>query len=78
MVKDANEKAVEWLNENLGHMATVRMRITLTNLLKEQDKETRKACAEEIKRTPGDMFAGKKHLLTFNKAIAACMNTKAV
>ena len=77
-MKDTNEKAVEWLNENLGYMATVKMRIALMELLKEQDKETRKACAEEIKRTPGDMFAGKKHLLTFNKAMAACMNAKAV
>lgn len=46
-MKTAREKAEEWLDRNIGIIDSSNVR-ALTILLKEQDRNTRHACAEAV------------------------------
>ena len=73
-MKTAEEKAEQWLFENmLGFEPRFYQDEieSLTMLLKEQDRDTRHACAEAVNSIALDTFAS-------TAAHDACMNVKAV
>ena len=79
-MKTAEEKAIEWLD---GLMPGFDERYhedevdSLTKLLKEQDRDTRHACAEAVANISTTNFS--THIqLGVAKAYDACMNVKAV
>jgi hypothetical protein len=70
-MKTAEEKAKEWCDRyNLEEMQS---RVTL--LLKEQDRDTRHACAEAVVLLHGQMNCGQEFIRK-DSAHAACMNAK--
>ena len=72
-MKSAQEKAEYWLNDNVAGWCETQLR-TLTTLLKEQDRDTRHACAEAVLQMdePLDSSAAP------SMAHDICINTRAV
>ncbi len=78
-MKTAEEKAIEWLNDMMPGFDKKYNGIemySLIVLLKEQDRDTRHACAEAVMESSG--MIGSASLITRSFAHDACMNVKAV
>ena len=78
-MKTAREKAESWLEHKVPGYSTDQL-IGLTVLLKEQDRDTRHACAEAVigcKNQHVGPFMGSPRILK-DEAHSAIMNTKAV
>ena len=71
-MKTAQEKAQEWLNENIALWSVGQLN-ALTTLLKEQDRDTRHACAEAVIQ-----HGGAPALEMIDMCHVACMNARAV
>ncbi len=74
-MKTAREKAEYWLNDNVAGWNEVQLKC-LERLLKEQDRDTRHACADAVinLETVGDT----ESLISKDTAHNACMNVKVV
>ena len=73
-MKSAREKSVEWLDLNVpgfDERFNAEDVASLSHLLKEQDRDTRHACAEAVNRIAGDNK-------TITYAHGVVMNTKAL
>lgn len=74
-VKTAKEKIEEFCKEN--GLSVTSIEFSLLRLLKEQDRDTRHACAEAIMTLQREPWNGKS-IISVDEAHAACMNVKAV
>lgn len=76
-MKTAEEKASEWLDDNMPapHDDDV---ASLAILIKEQDRDTRHACAEAVMRVKSKYADFSIEVCWKDEAHDACMNTKAV
>lgn len=71
-MKTAKEKAEYWLNDNVAGWTETQLRC-LTVLLKEQDRDTRHACAEAVLQQSDSPV-----LEMIVRCHAACTNARAV
>lgn len=72
-MKTARDKAEYWLNDNVAGWNDVHLR-TLTTLLKEQDRDTRHACAEAVLQMDEPLDPSAAPLIAHD----ICMNTRAI
>jgi hypothetical protein len=72
---NAEEKAKRWLEDTVHGYSAADVR-SLAKLLKEQDRDTRHACAEAVLSIPS--VGMTESLINKDTAIGACMNVKAV
>lgn len=75
-MKTAEQRAEEWLKQNIGVNATVGHMVNLVKLLKEQDRDTRHACANAVINCEYRSMYGDK--LNVSDAHMVIMNTKTV
>jgi len=76
MGKTAHEKAKEFLLRS-NPLCTVNEVMELEMLLKEQDRDTRHACAQKIMDL-GAAHSGDDDLIERGVAHAACMNARSI
>lgn len=71
-MKTAEQKAIDWLNDNVAGWSGTQLS-ALTNLIKEQDRDTRLACAEAVIQH-GDALV----LEMIDRCHTACLSVKVV
>lgn len=77
-MKTAEQKAEDFIKKlSLGSYRTVLIG-GLIELIKEQDCNTRHACADAIAGIFPESFDGEENLIYQHKAYASCINTKTV
>jgi len=73
-MKTAQDKAEQWLDDNVPEWTATQFR-ALTVLLKEQDRDTRHACAEAVVNCDDDVSG---ECIWKDDAHSACINAIAV
>ncbi|MCK4843060.1 MAG: hypothetical protein KAT04_14460 [Methylococcales bacterium] len=73
-MKTVEEKASEVINDSLCMCSESALEARIIKLLKEQDRDTRRACAEAVLNCPEDMSSTNLKDCAHN----ACINVKAV
>lgn len=84
-MKTVEEKVIHFLHTNCAALASLtfsdsqELQYSLTRLLKEQDRDTRHACAEAVILLDGEMNGppfGCSKMILAEEAHAACINVK--
>ena len=73
-MKTAQDKAEYWLNDNIAGWTDTQLKALIV-LIKEQDRDTRHACAEAVLACENDMSG---ECIWNNDAHSACMNAQAI